>query len=126
MRGGNAGQSTTTTIKPADTDQSGWVLFLGGGLILVNFVFGSGSFVGQYLTGNSNAAPPNVPWNEYILMALALLILLGIAKTGESGSNFAVIFLVAVWVVYLLNNQGPVQKIFGQSKASKPTGSSKK
>lgn len=117
MRGGNGGTpaTTTTTIRPAGSDHSGWVLILGGGLIAVNFAFGGGAQAMSYMF--SPVKPANIPavnWAQFVLMALALLFLLGISKTGESGSNFAVIFLVAVWVIYLLNNAPNVAKILGQ------------
>src|SRR5215469_8039306 len=104
MRNGNGPQGTTTIEnKPVQTDKSGWVLVLGGGLIFLNFLFGSGQHVAAYFAGNGEATPPKVEWAPFFGMFVALGILFVLAKTGEAGSNFAVIFLIAVWVLWLLN-----------------------
>lgn len=120
MRGGNAGQpATVTTTSTGTGDRSGWVLILGGGLIVINFVFGSGNAAVRYI-GGQGQLPHGLKWGEYALEAVMLLVLFGISKTGEAGSNFAVIFLVAVWVLWLLNNPNAIAHLLGQAPNETP------
>ena len=123
MRGG---QTTTQTVQVAsNVDRSGAVLVLGGGLILVNFAFGPGSPVVNYLSGQTGTPPAKgtIPWGQLLLMFFGVFLLLLLAKTGEVGGNFAVILLAAAWVVWLLNSQTAVAKIFGLGTSSSSTSS---
>lgn len=113
MRGNQ--QTTTTTVQVAGgVDRSGAVLILGVGLILVNFVFGSGAPMLAYLSGKSSTVPKPT-YKPLLLEVLAVFLLLLLAKTGEVGGNLAVIFLAAVAVVWLLNNNKALASILGQS-----------
>lgn len=131
MRG--SGTTTQTVQVAGDVDRSGAVLWLGGALILVNFAFGSGSPVVNYLSGQIGSPPAkgSIPWGSYGIAIIGVFLLLLLAKTGEVGGNFAVLILAAAWVVWLLNSQPTVAKILGQSSsgsntASKSTGSKTK
>jgi hypothetical protein len=123
------GQQTTTTVQVAGgTDRSVAVLVLGGGLIVVNFVFGPGSAAVAYWFGNkqSGAAIPTIKLSAYYpLQFLALFLLILLAKFGgEVGGNLAVLLLAAIWVVWLLNKPDAVAKLLGQAFSSSSSTSS--
>lgn len=124
MRG--SGSTTQTVQVASDVDRSGAVLVLGGTLILVNFAFGPGSPVVGYLSGQIGSPPAkgSVPWGSYGMAVIGVLLLLLLAKTGETGGNFAVLILAAAWIVWLLNSQPAVARLLGQAPSSSNTSSS--
>lgn len=126
MMRGSQTSSTQTVQVASNVDRSGAVLWLGGGLLVANFVFGGlGSTAGgstgwSYLTGQTST-PPALNRVGIALAALGVFLLLLLAKTGEAGGNFAVILLAAAWVVWLLNSPGSVAKLLGQGASSSNT-----
>jgi hypothetical protein len=125
------GQQTTTTVQVAGgADRSTAVLVLGGSLLFVNLIFGTDVPAVAWLFGNRNpGAIPRWSWGiNPLLGVLAVFLLLLLSKTGEVGGNLAVLFLVAVWIVWLLNKPDAVAKLFGQassSTSSKTSGATK-
>lgn len=116
-------QTQTVTVAP-DVDRSGAVLVLGLGLFGVTFVFGNGGDLVSYLRGQTKTIPA-INWGGPALTLLAVFLLLLLARTGEVGGNFAVLFLAAAWVVWLLNNPNSVATLLGQSSSTSGSSSSK-
>jgi hypothetical protein len=124
IRNGN-GQTTTSTVQVASgVDRSGAVLILGGGLLGLSFITQNSDLAG-YLGGKVTQVP-RMQWGPLILGALAVFLLLLLSKTGEVGGNFAVLFLAAAWVVFLLNKPATVAAILGQSSSSSTSSSTTK
>jgi hypothetical protein len=123
MRGSN---TTSTTVQIASgVDRSGAVLILGIGLIVVNLIFGTNPPLITYFSPTSKSRIPTSVIVSFALTLLVLLVLLLLAKTGEYGGNLAVLFLAAMWIVWLLNKPAAVAKILQQPSGSSSTSGAK-